>query len=177
MRVRSGCLFSRAEAFCSPGRCGFKARRRSQKARKTQVGQTHLSLRRHLAPRRALNPGTGAFFETPTCAVCRAIFRGRTMFCATGQLTLPRDTAILPTSNLCPSCRPPCDTFFPVFPGTQFSPKIEEMGPCAGQGGDPPPPARRGCAVHTDAASRQGDALRRARNSVLIGRGRLRWSI
>ena len=125
----------------------------------------------------ATRAAPGRFFGTATCAVFWGRSHGGTAFCATGQLALPRDTTILRTSNLCPSWGPPCDTFFPVFSGTQFSPKFEEMGPCAGQGGDPPPPARRGCAVHTDRASREGDALRRARTSVLIGRRRLRWSI
>ena len=119
----------------------------------------------HLAPRRALNPCTGAFLKTPTCAVFRAIFPGGTVLCASCQLTLPRDTTFLPTSNLCPSWGPPCDTFSLFFPGTQFFPKFEEMGPCAGQGGDPLPPARRDCAVHTGAPPPTPPARARGRNA------------
>ena len=76
--------FSRAKTPSASQTLVFKARGRSQKARKTHVGQTHVSSRRHLAPRRALNPCTGAFFKTPTCAVFRAIFPGGTVLCASG---------------------------------------------------------------------------------------------
>ena len=124
-----------------------------------------MSFGRRLAPPRALNPCTGAFFKTRTCAVCRAIFPGGTVLCASCQLTLPRDTTILHTSNLCPSWGPPCGPFSPIFPGTQFSPKFEEMGPCAGQGGDPLPPARRDCAVHTGAPPPTPPARARGRNA------------
>ena len=76
--------FSRAKTPSASQTLVFKARGRSQKARKTHVGQTHVSSRRHLAPRRALNPCTGAFFKTPTCAVFRAISPGGTVLCASG---------------------------------------------------------------------------------------------
>ena len=113
----------------------------------------------------ATRAAPGRFFGTATCAVFWGRSHGGTISCATGQLALPRDTVILRTSNLCPSWGPPCDGDIGVSAEAQFSPKSEEMGPCAAQGGDPLRPARRDCAVHTDALPPTPPARARGRNA------------